>query len=175
MQLINYILLSIAVYLGSMIGWMLCHLAPEELAELKKYMDYISNILLFAPLPILLWIIWPNNILISIILLAICVLLIFIMLSKLKNKWLELNTVIANIYLAFIFYISTIYQKDVSLIIASIFFMYFLMSASYYIAHNTKNKKLYNKYFFKLSRYNLIFLIVSIILYLGFNTSGGVV
>lgn len=168
MQLINYILLTIAIYFGTIIGIILCMLAPEEMKELTKYFKYISAILFIIPLIIVLSILKYENILLSVVFLIIGILLCWTLIAKTKSRISIYYITYANIFLAVLFFLSTSFQETAILIFASTTMIYFSFISSYLI-NTTKEKKHLYKNYFKIILINISFIIISIILRIIFN------
>lgn len=151
MEIINYFLTNIAIFLGLIIGIILAYIAPEELKAGKKYFILLQNILLALILFLLLFFYKFNSRWSLVISLVLFLSLYFYLNKNQKIKYIDYA------FLGIVFYLSS---KNINLFLleSSLIFIYGLPTGS--LLTNIKKRNI-----LEIVLKNISFIIIPLILF----------
>ena len=147
MELINYMLAALVVFLGPFLGAVLMFIAPEEYKPGKKYFLWLRDLMLF--LPVLIMIFYSR--------LAIILLIALLIARRFKKDSF------GYVILGIVFYLSSGWQ-DLFLIIGSMIFIYGLAVGTLFTGDKVKDKNQVLKKIFL--RYWLFLLVATLLYYI---------
>lgn len=153
MEFINYLLASIASYLGAVLGILLIHLAPEEQSPGRKFFIFLKNLILLLILFFLLFYEFHWQILIiAVFLLGIK---IYVILSE--NTQGLINSLPDNFFLGSAFYLSS-EKQFLFILISSLIFLFCMANSS--LIYDLKRKN-----YFMVMSINFIFVLTALVFF----------